>query len=98
MPLHGGADPGGPPGRTPGSAADAPVGLLAPCKMPTPLGRLRDEGVLAQRAPRPGGPPHDFRGIRGLDTVGKSACATAIRAPPRNGCPPIAARRPFSGG
>jgi hypothetical protein len=34
-------------GRTPGSAADAPVGLLAP-------GKMRDEGV-----PRgPGGPPH----------------------------------------
>jgi hypothetical protein len=41
-------------GRTPGSAADAPVGLPAPCT----LIRQRDEGVLAQRAPRPGGLPH----------------------------------------
>jgi hypothetical protein len=40
-------------GRTPWSAADAPVGLPAPWKM-------RDEGVLAQRAPRPGGPPHQL--------------------------------------
>src|ERR1035438_3691123 len=45
-------------GRTPWSAADAPVGLLAPCKVPTSSFRMRDEGVLAQRAPRPGGPPH----------------------------------------
>ena len=42
-------------GRTPWSAADAPVGLLAPCTMLTPLFLLRDEGV-----PRgPGGPPHN---------------------------------------
>src|ERR1035438_7317642 len=27
------------------------------------LFRQRDEGVLAQRAPRPGGPPHHFHGI-----------------------------------
>ena len=27
------------------SASDALVGLLAPCKMPTPLFRLREEGV-----------------------------------------------------
>ena len=41
-------------GRTPWSAADAPVGLLAHCKMLMSLFRLRDEGV-----PRgPGGPPH----------------------------------------
>jgi hypothetical protein len=45
-------------GRTPRSAADAPVGLHAPFTMPTGPGRQRDEGVLAQRAPRPGGPPH----------------------------------------
>ena len=45
-------------GRTPGSAADAPVGLLAPFRMPSGLGLRRDEGALAQRAPRPGGPPH----------------------------------------
>src|ERR1019366_733200 len=39
-------------GRTPWSAADAPVGLLAPRKMLMSLCRLRDEGV-----PRgPGGP------------------------------------------
>ena len=38
-------------GRTRGSAADALVGPLAP-------GMMRDEGVLTQRAPRPGGPPH----------------------------------------
>ena len=41
-------------GRTPRSAADPPVGLPAPCRMPIPLVRRRDEGV-----PRgPGGPPH----------------------------------------
>ena len=41
-------------GRPPRSAADAPVGLLAPCKMLMSLFRQRDEGV-----PRgPGGPPH----------------------------------------
>ena len=46
-------------GRTPWSAADAPVGLLAPRKVLTPLFRLRDEGV-----PRgPGGPPHQCRSI-----------------------------------
>jgi len=43
-------------GRTPRSAADAPVGLLAPCVILLSLLRLRDEGV-----PRgPGGPPHDL--------------------------------------
>ena len=42
-------------GRTPWSAADAPVGLLAPCVTLVSLSRLRDAGV-----PRgPGGPPHD---------------------------------------
>jgi hypothetical protein len=41
-------------GRTPWSAADAPVGLLAPSKMLMSVFRQRDEGV-----PRgPGGPPH----------------------------------------
>ena len=41
-------------GRTPRSAADAPVGLLAACKMLISLPGQRDEGV-----PRgPGGPPH----------------------------------------
>ena len=32
-------------GRTPRSAADAPVGLLAPCKMLTALFRQPDAGV-----------------------------------------------------
>ena len=45
-------------GRSPWTAADAPVGLFARCKMPTALCRRRDGGVLAQRAPRPRGPPH----------------------------------------
>jgi hypothetical protein len=46
-------------GRSPWTAADAPVGLLAPCKLLIPLFRLRDEGV-----PRgPGGPPHNLRSI-----------------------------------
>jgi hypothetical protein len=41
-------------GRTPWSAADAPVGLLALCMMRKSLFGQRDEGV-----PRgPGGPPH----------------------------------------
>ena len=41
-------------GRTPRSAADAPVGLPVPCKMPVSSFGMRDEGV-----PRgPGGPPH----------------------------------------
>src|SRR5450631_4397391 len=41
-------------GRTPWSAADAPVGLPAPSWIPIALFRLRDAGV-----PRgPGGPPH----------------------------------------
>jgi hypothetical protein len=49
-------------GRTPRSAADAPVGLLAPRKMPMSLCRLRDEGV-----PRgPGGPPHHAGGFSPL--------------------------------
>ena len=44
-------------GRTPWSAADAPVGPPAPFKMLTPSIRPRDEGV-----PRgPGGPPHQNR-------------------------------------
>src|ERR1017187_10026768 len=41
-------------GRTPWSAADAPVGLLALCMVLISLAQQRDEGV-----PRgPGGPPH----------------------------------------
>src|ERR1019366_7778323 len=47
-------------GRTPGSAADAPVGLLALCMMLTQLFQPRDGGV-----PRgPGGPPHSLCRIR----------------------------------
>ena len=43
-------------GRTPWSAADAPVGLLAPWNMPMSLFRMRVQGD-----PRgPGGPPHLF--------------------------------------
>src|ERR1035438_1407992 len=46
--------PRGMVGRTPWSAADAPVGLLALCMVLISLARQRDEGV-----PRgPGGPPH----------------------------------------
>ena len=46
-------------GRTPWFAADAPVGLLTPCKVLISLFRQRDGGV-----PRgPGGPPHHFRRI-----------------------------------
>src|ERR1022692_3727817 len=47
-------------GRSPGTAADAPVGLLAPCKMLIALYRLRDGGVPR----RPGGLPHNFRSTR----------------------------------
>jgi hypothetical protein len=43
-------------GRTPWPAADAPVGLPAPCEMLASLSRLRDEGV----ARGPGGPPHRY--------------------------------------
>jgi hypothetical protein len=39
-------------GRTPWSAADAPVGLFAPCRTPTRLFRLRDGGVRPQRGPQ----------------------------------------------
>src|ERR1035438_347631 len=46
--------PGGWVGRTPWSAADAPVGPLALCMVLISLALQRDEGV-----PRgPGGPPH----------------------------------------
>jgi len=41
-------------GRTPRSAADAPVGLRALCMMLTQLFQPRDEGVPR----RPGGLPH----------------------------------------
>ena len=40
-------------GRTPRSAADAPVGLFAPCKMPTPLCRQRDGASRADQGVRP---------------------------------------------
>src|ERR1019366_1136409 len=54
-------DPRGMVGRTPWSAADAPVGPLALCMMLISLARQRDEGV-----PRgPGGPPHHLRSQRG---------------------------------
>src|ERR1019366_432251 len=55
---------GGPPGPRP----MAPVRLLAPCKMLMLLFRQRDEGVLAQRAPRPGGsaPPKQRGGFSTL--------------------------------
>jgi len=44
-------------GRAHRSAADATAGLRnADCVHP--VSEKRDEGVLAQRAPRPGGPPH----------------------------------------
>src|ERR1035441_9817236 len=53
--------PRGMVGRTPWSAADAPVGPLALCMMLISLARQRDEGV-----PRgPGGPPHHLRSQRG---------------------------------
>ena len=46
-------------GRTPWSAADAPVGLLAPATIPIPSFRLLDEGVRPQRGPQDqAGPPH----------------------------------------
>ena len=41
-----------------GSWGGRHVGLLTPPMMLMSLIRQRDEGVLAQRAPRPGGPPH----------------------------------------
>src|ERR1019366_1928685 len=68
---------GGLVGRTPWSAADAPVGLPAPREVPTSLFRQRDEGVPAQRAPRPGGPPHhlSFAGRRPVPK-GQEACPT----------------------
>jgi hypothetical protein len=52
-------------GRTPG-APDAPVGLLVLCMMLISLFRQLDGGVLAQRAPRPGGPPHLWQEPGGL--------------------------------
>src|ERR1019366_8636207 len=68
-------------GRTPWSAADAPVGLLAPRKMPMSLCRLRDEGV-----PRgPGGPPHHAGGFstlsQGVPKLVVSAKTVTHRAP-----------------
>ena len=64
-------------GRSPRTAADAPVGLLAPYKMLISLFRLRDEGV-----PRgPGGPPHHFGRIRSL---GKTKLHCALLRPARS--------------
>ena len=40
-------------GRTPWSAADAPVGLLALCMMLIPLARQRDEASHADQGVRP---------------------------------------------
>src|SRR5450755_1147219 len=42
-----------PIGRTPWSAADAPVGLLAPCNLPVSLFRQRDEASRADQGVRP---------------------------------------------
>ena len=50
---------GGPPGPGVPSLDDAPVGLLARCKMLTPLFQMRDGGVPR----RPGGLPHNSRRI-----------------------------------
>jgi hypothetical protein len=61
-------------GRTPWSAADAPVGLLALCKVPISWFRQRDGGVLAQRAPRPGVRPTNA----GVTPVG---CLTQYNLP-----------------
>ena len=47
------------------TAADAPVGLFAPCRMPIPLFRLRDGGVPR----RPRGLPHNFSS---LPDIGKN--------------------------
>src|ERR1035441_7160781 len=60
-------------GRPPRSAADAPVGLRAPCNVLIPLFRMRDGG-----APRgPGGPPHDNGRIR---SSGKKSAALRLLA------------------
>src|SRR5450759_3288226 len=52
--------------------------------MLTPLCRQRDEGVLAQRAPRPGGLPHNFRRIRDSGTkyaaLAKIGCPTYVQS------------------
>ncbi len=65
-------------GRTPGSAADAPVGLLAFCQ------GLRDEGVPRGR----GRPPHNCGSVRLIssaprssDTHGHAACKRARPIP-----------------
>ncbi len=58
--LFRGCDCVGIGGADPWSAAGAPVGLRALCKMRISLFRQRDGGV-----PRgPGGPPHHFRSCR----------------------------------
>jgi hypothetical protein len=53
-------------GRTPWSAADAPVGLFAACRVLTSLFRPRDEGVPR----RPGGLPHNLRRCRVVGNTG----------------------------
>ena len=51
-------------GRTPRSAADATVGLLAPCKMLISLPGQRDEGVRPQKGSQdPGVRPTKPRGV-----------------------------------
>jgi hypothetical protein len=55
-------------GRTRGSAADAPVGLLTPCKVLTSLFRQRDEGVRPQRGPQD-------QGVRPTTSAGFAALA-----------------------
>src|ERR1039457_4717255 len=77
-------------GRTPRSAADAPVGLRALGMMLTQLFQPRDEGVLAQRAPRPGGPPHSLCRIR---SFGKNEWHWVVNL--RGGClpPPVGCGR-----
>src|ERR1035438_3071837 len=52
-------------GRTPWSAADAPVGLLALCMMLISFARQRDGGVPRGPGGPPRGPPHHLRSQRG---------------------------------
>ena len=50
---------------------------LALCRVLIPLFRVRDEGVPAQRVPRPGGPPHHFRSLPALLALTLILCAPA---------------------
>jgi hypothetical protein len=59
----------GRPARTRGSAKRPP----ANCMMLPSLVGMRDEGVLAQRAPRPGGPPH---GLTSCPTIEQAIIST----------------------